>query len=177
MHIASQYDRKTVQEVFDKTVATGTYNMSNDALALMGSVVVGVLGGEYLLAEGILSTEFWAGKALISACTQAVFNGDVDMADVVISSVTTPGSGALLGGLVDVKVSSGIRVAGINKNTTQTVIDIGTGALGGKLGAKGYNSTKSFLEKGFQRGVMNSTMSVPTSVLGSSLNKAISKRR
>jgi hypothetical protein len=173
MHIASQYDRKTVQEVFDKTVATGTNNMSNDALALMGSVVVGVLGGEYLLAEGILSTEFWAGKALISAGTQAIMNnGNVDMADVVISTVTTPGAGALLGGLVDVRFS-GIQVTGYNKPLSQTVTDIGTGALGGKLGAKGYNSTKSFLEKGFQRGVMNATMNVPTSVLGVSLNKAI----
>ena len=178
MHVASQYDKETVQEVFDKTVATGTSQMSNDALALMGSIVVGVVGGEYLLAEGILSTEFWAGKAAISAGSQAIMNnGDVDMADVAISSVTTPGAGALLGGLVDYYGGSDIRIAGTNKSLSQTVTDIGTGALGSKLGAKGFNSTKPFLINGFERGMMNATISVPTSVLGSGLNKAISKRR
>jgi len=178
MHVASQYDKKTVQAVFDKAVATGTSQMSNDALALMGSIVVGVVAGEYLLADGILSTEFWAGKAVISAGTQAIMNnGDVDMADVAIGAVTTSGAGALFGGLVDYYGGSDLRIAGANKSLSQTVTDIGTGALGSKLGSNGFNSTKSFLNNGFERGMMNATFSAPTSILGSGLNKAISKRR
>jgi len=47
----------------------------------------------------------------------------------------------------------------------------------GSGGAKGYNSVAPYLNSGFQRGMMNATMSVPTSVLGSGLNKAITGRR
>ena len=176
--VANQYSLKTVQNVYNKATGTGTNQMSQDALMLMGGIVAGVIGGDKLLAGGIISTEFWAAKAAISAGTQAIMNnGDVDLADVAIGAVTTPGAGALLGGLVDYYGGSDLRIAGANKSLSQTVTDIGTGALGNKLGANGFNSTKSFLNNGFERGMMNATISVPTSVLGSGLNKAISGRR
>lgn len=175
---ASYYDTQTVQEVFDKAYHYGTTEMGKETLKGMGIVVGNVIGADYLLAGGIIATEFWAGKATISAGTQAIFNkGDIDVFDVAISTVTTPGAGALFGGLVDVKSTSGIQVTGINKSGAQTVIDIGSGAVGGKLGHKGYNSVKPYLINGTEKGLMNTTVSIPASVMGSGINKSITERR
>ena len=99
--------------------------------------------------------------------------GDVDLADIVISSVTTPGAG----GLVDVKYSFGVRITGLNKNTSQTIIDVGTGALGNLSAAKAYNSVAPFYKNGFERGMIYTIINVPTSVLGAGTYKAISNKR
>ena len=93
------------------------------------------------------------------------------MADVAISKFTAPGAGALFGDLVDGN-SNGIFMTGYNKSLSNTIIDIGSGALGNKIGANGYNSIKPYLKNGFEKGLFNSVVNLPASVLGVGLNKS-----
>ena len=133
-----------------------------------------VLAGEYHNESPFCC----AGKASISAGTQAAMNkGDVDMADVVIGAVTTPGAGALFGGLVDYNGYSDLRIVGENKSLSQAFFDITTGALGNKLGSKGYSSIKPYLRTGFERGLLNTTATLPASTMSAGINMAVSKKR
>jgi RHS repeat-associated protein len=174
---ASKYSSKTVKEVYMKAFSFGRSEMSKKVLALTFGIVGGIIGGEYLLAGGIISTNFWAGKAAISAGSQAIFNdGNVDWADVGISAVSTPGAAAFFGGWVDGN-SKGISLIGYNKEMSNVLIDISTSAIGNKIGEKGFNSVQPFLKNGFEKGIMNATTTFPTSVLSTGLNKSMHNSR
>lgn len=148
---------------------------------LLGTLAVpaAVIGGEFLLSGGIISTSFWGGKAAISAGTQAIMNkGNVDLFDVCMDAIMTPGASALFGGLVDVNVGRSINVnwVGNGKTLGQFGLDVGTGYLSGTLNSKAFNSVSPYLQNGTERAIFNTVTSTPSSVLGGGVNYVIKKK-
>ena len=156
------------KEQAQKSVLIGTF-----------SVPASVVIGEYLLSGGIISTSFWAGKAAISAGTQAILNkGNVDLLDVGMDAFMTYGASALFGGMVDVNVGRNINLnwVGNGKTLGQFGLDVGTGYLFGTLNSKAFNGVSPYLQNDTERAILNTVTSTPSSVLGGGVNKAIKEK-
>jgi len=148
---------------------------------LLGTLAVpaAVIGGEFLLSGGIISTSFWGGKAAISAGTQAIMNkGNVDLFDVGMDAIMTPGASALFGGAVDVNIGRRINVnwVGNGKTLVQFGLDVGTGYLSRTFGSKAFNSLNPYLQNGTERAIFNTVISTPSSVFGGGINQVIKKK-
>jgi hypothetical protein len=143
-------------------------------LAVPGAVI----GAELLLSGGIISTSFWGGKAAISAGAQAIMNrGNVDLFDVGVDAVMTPGASALFGGAVDIYAGKNSRVnwVGNGKSFGEFGIDVGTGYLSGTLSSKTFNSVTPYLQNGMERALFNTVTTIPSAFVGGGANKVIKR--
>lgn len=157
-------------------VAAATNPDNAKVAAYTLAVPLAVIGSAEILAGGIISTEFWAGKAAVSAGTQAITNrGNVDLWDVGVDALCTPGASALFGGPVDIipGKENPIRIIGINKSLKQTGIDVGTELLFNKAGDKIFNNMKPFLKNKGEKILFNTVIGLPMSSVSKGANYII----
>lgn len=122
-------------------------------------------------------TEFWLGKAAISAGTQTVMNKwRVDVFDVMADATLTVGASSLLAGAIDVYPLDNvqpIKIFGMNKSMSELGIDFSTGYIPGKIGEKALNSLTPHLQNKVEDNLLNTVMSIPRSVFGKGIEKAV----
>lgn len=122
-------------------------------------------------------TEFWLGKAAISAGTQAVMNKwRVDVFDVMADATLTVGASSLLAGAIDVYPWDNvqpIKIFGMNKSMSEFGIDFSTGYISGEIGEKALNSLKPHLQNKGERNLLNTVISIPSSVFSKGIEKAV----
>jgi hypothetical protein len=174
------YTREMQSEIFMTRFNINRSDASTKVLLGTLAVPAAVIGGEFLLSDGIISTGFWGGKAAISAGIQAIMNkGDVDVFDVAADAFLTPGVSALIGGAVDYnpfRKNNTFNYIGGNKTLGQFGLDVGTCYLSGTLGSKASNALSPYLQNGTERAIFNTVTSVPSLVLGAGINQTIKKR-
>jgi len=109
----------------------GAYAMALSPFAVIGAIEVG---------PTLISTKFWVGKAVASTITQGLsFDGDIDIADVVLDATLVSGASPLFRGLIDVRPQTGnYGIYGIssNKSNRNFLIEVGSGYIGYGLGAR-----------------------------------------
>ncbi len=122
-------------------------------------------------------TEFWLGKAVISAGTQAIMNkGKVDAFDVLTDATLTVGASSLFGGAIDVHPwdkAHPIKIFGMNKSMSEFGIDFSTGYISGKIGDKAFNSLTPHLQNKVEENLLNTVISIPSSVFGKGIEKVV----
>jgi len=145
------------------------------------AIIIGTLGTPIIIIGGLnmapylISTEFWAGKAIVSATTQAIINdGDVDVADVGFDTVLLPGVSPLFRGVFDVSSKSGtVEVYGFgNKSTESFAIEVGTGYFGYGLGAR-ISPALSTIESNTAEGIARIMINLNYSAAAKGLNKKL----
>ena len=104
--------------------------------------------------------------------------GNVDVFDVGIDAIMTPGASALFGGAVDINIGKDINInwLGNDKTLGQFGLDVVTGYLSGKMSSKVSNSLSPYLQNGTESAIFNTVVSTPSSVLGGGVNQTIKKR-
>jgi RHS repeat-associated protein len=156
-----------------KGVRSSINNNATKVTAATVGLPLAVVGSAELLAAGIIETEFWAGKAVISTLTQAITNkGNVDVWDVGVDAFMTPGASALFGGLVDITPTrkNPIRIVGMNKSIKETGIDISTELFFNKQGNKAFNSVSPYLKNLGEKRLLNTVIGLPMNSLSKSAN-------
>ncbi len=122
-------------------------------------------------------TEFGLGKAAISAGTHAVMNKwRVDVFDVMADAALIVGASSLLAGAIDVYLWDNvqpIKIFGMNKSMSEFGIDFSTGYISGKIGEKALNSLKPHLQNKGEKNLLNTVISIPSSVFGKGIEKAV----
>lgn len=170
MSMASSGEMKS--EIFMTRMSTNTADWGTDVMLGTLSVPAAVLGG------ATFSTSFWAGKALISAGTQAIMNkGDIDVFDVGMDAFLSPGAGAILGGAVDWTPfgTQNFNYVGGNKSVGEFGTDATTGYAFGKLNDMKYSNINKYLKNSFEQGLFNTVTSTSFSILGGGTNKVLKK--
>ncbi|MBN2757120.1 MAG: hypothetical protein JXR51_08090 [Bacteroidales bacterium] len=159
-------------------VAAATNPANAKVAAYTIGVPLSIIGSAEILAGGIISTEFWAGKAAVSAGTQAITNkGDVDLWDVGVDAICTSGASALFGGPIDINLfdENPIKITGINKSLRETSIDIGTEMLFNKAGDKVFNSVSPYLKNKGEERLFKTVIGLPMNSISKGTNYVLKK--
>ena len=149
--------------------------------------VVGMLAIPVALEAGIFSsTEYFLWKAGLDGAGQLVVNGgdwhQIDVWDMTLSGLSTPGASALFGGGVDIRLNGEVSIVGLDKSWQTATID---GVFKYAFGSKGVNSVpRTMIKKltfstplsNLEKLVVERALSVPINMSGKAIRKAVKKQ-
>jgi len=168
---------RTISNPGAKAVYEGQAAFLNSPATKIG---VTLMLAPFALSGGIISksTEFMLYKAAISAGTQAAMNkGNIDVFDVGADALLAPGASRLFGSAIDIRPFSKDKFnwIGGHKSLGEFGLNAGTKYISGKIGSSAYNQVSPLLQNSTERAIFYNVISIPTSVFGKGLNKAINQ--
>ncbi|WP_299434357.1 hypothetical protein [uncultured Maribacter sp.] len=146
---------------------------------IIGSAEFAAAGGVNWLVQksgSLISTKFWGGKAIISGGTQAIINnGNVDVADVGLDAILTPGVAPFARTVFDVRPKTKqYAILGVNseKSLMSATIETGAGYIGYALGAR-ITPSIGYIESNTMQNMARLMITKNYSLVGRGVNKGL----